>query len=135
MRVLVDTSAWVDFLNGHPSPERQAVADLIAGEHEVCTCGVVVAEVFQGLRKTRGRRELTDLFRQMDFLNADGIDTYLRSAAVYRNLRRRGVTIRSTVDCLIAVLAESNRCWLLARDADMDRLLDSGEVEVPRWPP
>lgn len=135
MRVLVDTSAWVDFLNGHPSPERKAVADLIAGEHVVCSCGVVVAEVFHGLKSDKGRDDLADLFREMDFLEPRGIDLYLEAAKPYRDLRGRGITIRSTIDCLIAVLAEANRCWLLARDADLGRIVDSGLVDVRRWPP
>ena len=47
MRVLVDTSAWVDFLNGFPSPAADALAGLLQGDDDVCTCGIVVAEVFQ----------------------------------------------------------------------------------------
>ena len=53
MKILVDTSAWVDYLNGHPSPERAALADLVVSDHEICTCGVVIAEVFQD---SAGRR-------------------------------------------------------------------------------
>ncbi|MGH9367353.1 MAG: PIN domain-containing protein [Thermoanaerobaculia bacterium] len=48
MKVLVDTSAWVDFLNGRPSPEAAALAALVAGGDELCTCGIVAAEVFSG---------------------------------------------------------------------------------------
>lgn len=58
MKVLIVTSAWVDFLNGYGSPERAAVADLPAGEDDIRTCGVVVAEGFQGLRKTSGIGEI-----------------------------------------------------------------------------
>jgi len=47
LRVLVDTSVWVDFLNGYPSPQRAALADLLASDHDLGTCGVVVAGVFQ----------------------------------------------------------------------------------------
>lgn len=134
MKVLVDTSAWVDFLNGYPSLESQAVAELIAGDDEVCTCGVVIAEVFQGLRKDKERSRLAELFRDLVLLEPAGADPYFRSADVYRSLRERGVTIRSTIDCLIAVLAKENGCSLLARDRDMDRILDSGILELERWP-
>src|SRR5687768_14327105 len=44
VKVLVDTSAWADFLNGHPSSEAATVVELINGDDELCTCGVVVAE-------------------------------------------------------------------------------------------
>jgi predicted nucleic acid-binding protein len=134
LRVLVDTSIWVDFLNGYPSPERQILADLFVSGHEVCTCGVVVAEVFQGLRKDEGRARLTALFRDLSYLEPMGIDLYLRAADLYRALRKRGVTIRSTIDCVIAVLAEQNECALLARDRDMEMILTSGVLPVERWP-
>lgn len=134
MKVLVDTSAWADFLNGHPTAEREALRELITGEDDLFTCGLVVAEVFQGLRKEKGREELTDLFRQLNYLEPDGIELYFRAAALYRDLRAQGVTIRSTIDCLIAILAETSGCHLLARDRDLAQILKSGLVSVRPWP-
>lgn len=134
MKVLVDTSVWVDFLNGHPSLERLALSSLFPSDHEICTCGVVVAEVFQGLRKEKGLARLTALFRDLTYLEPAGIDLYLRAADLYGALRQRGKTIRSTIDCLIAVLADEHGCSLLARDRDMATLLASGLVAVGRWP-
>lgn len=134
MRVLVDTSAWVDFLNGHASAERQAVADLVAGQDEVCTCGVIVAEVFQGLRRDKGRNELQGLFRNLLFLEPSGIELYLRSAEIYRLLRQKGATVRSTIDCLIAALAEENGCYIMARDRGLETILRSGLVKSRLWP-
>jgi hypothetical protein len=134
VKVLVDTSAWADFLNGHPTAEREALRELITGEDDLFTCGLVVAEVFQGLRKEKGREELTDLFRQLNYLEPDGIELYFRAAALYRDLRAQGVTIRSTIDCLIAILAETSGCHLLARDRDLAQILKSGLVSVRPWP-
>jgi len=133
MRVLIDTSAWVDFLNGHPSPERQAVADLVAGRDELCTCGLIVAEVFQGLRRDKGREELQRLFRNLLFLEPSGIGLYFRAAEIYRLLRERGTTVRSTIACLIAALAEERGCYLLARDRDLEMILRSGLVRAYLW--
>jgi predicted nucleic acid-binding protein len=134
VKVLVDTSAWVEFLNGRPSPERHAVDRLLEGEDDVCTCGVVVAEVFQGLRREKERLALEDFFRQMTLLEAPGLSTYFRAADLYRTLRRRGVTVRSTIDCFIAVLAEENGCALLFRDRDLKLVLSSGLLSLPVWP-
>ncbi|HXU28958.1 MAG TPA: PIN domain-containing protein [Thermoanaerobaculia bacterium] len=134
MKVLVDTSVWVDFLNGYPSPERQALASLVPSDHEICTCGVIVAEVFQGLRREEGLARLAARFRDLTYLEPAGIDLYFRAADLYRALRQRGKTIRSTIDCLIAALADEHGCSLLARDGDMDLLLASGLLKVDRWP-
>jgi len=126
VRVLVDTSAWVDFLNGHPSKECAALASLIASEEEMCTCGVIVSEVFQGLKRDKGRKDLEGLFRKLVFLEPSGVEPYLRAAEIYRNLRRLGHTVRSTIDCLIAVVAEEGGCHVLARDRDLSTILGSG---------
>jgi predicted nucleic acid-binding protein len=134
VRVLVDTSAWVDFLNGFSSPAADAVADLLQGDEEICTCGIVVAEVFQGLRRDRERRAIQRSFEDLLFLEPSGIAVYLRAAALYRSLRKQGVTVRSTVDCIIAAVAEDADCALVARDRDMDAILDSGLLKAARWP-
>jgi len=133
LKVLVDTSAWVDFLNGYPSSERAALADLIRSEHDVCTCGVIVAEVFQGLRESRSRGRIARIFGELTFLEASGIDLYFRTAEVYRGCRQRGLTVRSTVDCLIAAIAEENGCHVLARDRDLRIVLGSGLVRATLW--
>jgi len=133
LKVLVDTSVWVDFFNGYPSPEEKALSRLIAGNDEIFTCGVVVAEVFQGLRRDRGRAEIVRLFRELVFVEPSGIEAYLRAADVYQSLRRRGVTVRSTIDCLIAVVAEENECDVLSRDRDLQAVLASGLLKARSW--
>jgi len=134
VRVLVDTSVWGDFLNGYPSPHADVLGELLEGDHEVCTCGIVVAEVFQGLRRAQGREAIRRSFEDLPFLEPSGIGLYLRAAEVFRTLRARGRTVRSTVDCVIAALAEENRCAVLARDRDLDTLLASGLLKAEAWP-
>ena len=134
MKVLVDTSAWVDFLNGFPSPAADALDDLLRGDDDVCTCGIVVAEVFQGLRRNRGREAIRRSIENMIFLEPPGSRLYFRAAEIFRSLRERGTTVRSTVDCIIAAIAEDGGCALLARDRDMDAILDSGLLKTRRWP-
>jgi hypothetical protein len=135
VRVLVDTSAWVDFLNGAPSTAAEALAELLSGDDDVCTCGIVVAEVFQGLRRDEGRDAIRRSFEDLVFLEPPEIRLYLRAAELYRELRRRGKTVRSTVDCIIAAIAEDGGCSLLAHDRDMDAILDSGLLKTARWHP
>ena len=134
MRILVDTSVWVDFLNGYPSLEQATLAALLENDYDLCTCGVVVAEVFQGLRRDKGRDHLAQSFQELTYLDPSGVGLYFRAAEIYRLLRARGVTVRSTIDGLIAALAEENGAALLARDRDMKVILESGLVRAPRWP-
>ena len=134
MKILVDTSVWADFFSGFETTEQKALSRLIAGNEEICTCGVVVAEVFQGLRRPAGRGAIEGLFRELVFLEPVGIEPYLRAADIYRRLRGRGVTVRSTIDCLIAVIAEENGCDILSRDRDLAAILGSGLVKARACP-
>jgi predicted nucleic acid-binding protein len=125
----------VDFLNGYPSPAADALGELLQGDDDVCTCGIVAAEVFQGLRRDRARDAIRRSFEDMAFLEPSGIRLYFRAAELYRSLQERGKTVRSTIDCIVAAIAEEGGCDLLARDRDMDAILDSGLLKAGRWQP
>lgn len=134
MNVLVDTSVWVDFFNGHRSPEAVALEGFIDQEDEIATCGVVIAEFFQGLRSERSIGRLEPYFREMSCLEASEPETYFRAADLFRQLRRRGITVRSTIDCVIACLAAQHGYHLLAKDRDMALILQSGLCPVRPTP-
>ena len=130
MKVLVDTSVWVDFLNGFSSPEAKTLRAIAIDVGVLATCGVVAAEVLQGLRSDGAVRRTKAYFQDLDWLSPRGPETYFSAASLYRELRRRGITVRSTIDCLIAQLAAEGDCELLARDRDMARIIESGIVDV-----
>ncbi|MSP59398.1 MAG: PIN domain nuclease [Myxococcales bacterium] len=126
VRILVDTSVWVDFFNGHRSREADTLARCIEEREDIATCGVILAEFFQGIRRREDLRALEAYFREMPSLAPRDPDTYLAAAALFRNLRAKGVTVRSTIDCLIARLAEEHDTLILARDRDLAAILGSG---------
>ncbi len=124
MKVLVDTSVWVDFFNGYESQQAEDLAALIRNENEIATCGVIMAEFFQGIRKRKSLELLIPYFRDMTYLTPQDPDSYLTAADLYRRLRGEGVTIRSTIDCLIAILAAENNAYILAKDIDFVRMFE-----------
>lgn len=130
MKVLVDTSVWVDFFNQYPSREADLLARLIEDEAEIVTCGVVIAEFFQGLRKASSPALLERHFRDMECLSPREPETYFAAALLYRELRGRGVTVRSTIDCLIVRLAAEHGVLLLSKDRDITSILASGLTDV-----
>jgi len=134
MRVLVDSSAWVDFFNGHPSPQADALVRLIREEADVLTCGVVAAEVLQGIRQSKSLTTIERHFREMEWLTPREPETYLGAADLYRQLRSRGLTIRSTIDCIIARLAEENGALLLSKDRDLQIIIDSELLNLRALP-
>ncbi len=134
MRVLVDTSAWVDFFNGHPSPQADALARLIREEADVLTCGVVAAEVLQGIRRSKSLTRIEKHFREMEWLTPREPETYLEAADLNRKLREQGLTIQSTIDCIIAKLAEENDAVLLSKDRDLQIIIDSNLLDLHALP-
>ena len=134
MRVLVDTSVWIDFFNGHPSSEAETLAGLIEDEVELLTCGVIVAEFMQGIRDSEALGKLEFHFQDMDWLTPEEPQTYLSAADLYRRLRARGITIRSTIDCLIAVLAKEHGAFVLAKDRDIRMIVESGLLDLREFP-
>lgn len=130
MNVLVDTSVWVDFFNGQTTPQTSAVRAFLDQGDDVATCGLILAEFFQGLRTPRSVKELRPFFELMRCLAPSEPETYFRAAELFRELRRKGITVRSTVDCLIACLAAQHGYHLLSRDRDMALILESGLCPV-----
>ncbi len=130
MMILVDTSVWIDFFNSYESREAQTLAELIDQEMEIATCGIVAAEFMQGIRDKKTLKILDMQFRDMEWLTPREPDTYLEAAALFRALRSRGITIRSTIDCLIARLAYENKASLLSRDRDLKMIIDSGILSL-----
>jgi predicted nucleic acid-binding protein len=134
MRVLVDTSVWVDFLNGHPSRHAETLAQLIREEADLVTCGLVVSEVLQGLRKSKTVLTIETHFREMDWLSPTEPDTYLEAADLLRSLRARGLTIRSTIDCVIAKLAADHGALILSKDRDLTLIVESRFLNLRSMP-
>lgn len=124
--ILVDTSTWADFFNGRITHETKLLSEEIANRTEIATCGLIVAEFFQGLRKPQSIKHLAPFFREMIWLSLQEPDDYFAAAELFRSLRRRGVTVRSTIDCLLARLAEQHGASLLSSDRDIHAILRSG---------
>ncbi len=134
MKVLVDTSVWIDFFNDYKSPAAEALARLIDEEVDLLTCGVILSEFMQGLKDPGTIKTLEKHFREMDWLTPQEPETYLAAAALFRDLRRRGITVRSTIDCLIAQLALENKALILTKDKDLSRIIDSGVMRLQAFP-
>jgi predicted nucleic acid-binding protein len=121
--IVVDSSVLISFLRGVPTPGANRLAELeLVGEPfalPVACC----QEVLQGARDEREWRLLdTYLSSQWLLAPADPWQTHREAARIYFDCRRRGVTVRSTVDCLIAQLVIDHAAILLHEDADFERI-------------
>lgn len=115
--VLVDSSVWIDYFNGVPTPETDRL-DALLGKDVVATGDLILVEVLQGIRNDSDfqavKRALSE-FPSFDLLGRERAD---RVAMRYRRLRRNGVTIRKTVDVVIASFCVDEGIPLLFSDRD-----------------
>ena len=117
MMVLVDSTVWIDFFSSRSSPHVKALEMLIEERNDICICGVVLTEVLQGIQNDLEYRKTKDLFNDLIFLPMSN-QAFIHSAKIYRSLRKKGITIRNTLDCMIASVAIENKIPLLHHDKD-----------------
>jgi len=125
--ILVDTSAWIEFLRDTGSPIRQRVDDLLATE--IATCDAVRMKVLAGARDEQRLQPLRRLLARASSLPTAPVD-YDAAAAIYRSCRQRGHTVRKLIDCLIAAVAIRGNLPVLYRDADFDVLAQHTRLRV-----
>jgi predicted nucleic acid-binding protein len=117
--ILIDTSAWIEFLRDTGSPVCQRVIDVLGSE--IATCEPIRMEVLAGARDERHLGELRGLMARAVVVPME-VSDYEDAAAWYRVCRRNGDTVRKLIDCLIASVAIRSRSSLLHCDSDFDVL-------------
>lgn len=116
--ILVDSSAWVEFLRATGSPAHLRLRAALRGGAELACTDVVLMEILAGTRDERDRDRLRRLLVGLEFLAVDGPADYESAAELYRLCRRGGETPRKLTDCLIAAVVIRNEAELLCSDAD-----------------
>ena len=125
--ILIDTSAWVEFLRGTGSPICDRVEALLDGE--IATCDAIRMEVLAGARDEHHLERLRRLLARATVLPTTPAD-YDEAAALFRRCRREGYTLRRLIDCLIASVAIRAAAPLLHNDADFDVLARHAGLRV-----
>lgn len=132
MKVLIDSSVWIDHLRGvgtretaifktllealDPRPAhtgREPTADLLVGD-------LVLCEVLRGIPDEREHAAVKDVLLSFELVRIGGVELALEAADHYRALRRIGVTVRKTIDLLIGTWCIAGNCALLHSDRDFD---------------
>jgi len=129
--IVVDSSVWIDFLNGRDAPHVRRLRAVL-GADEIVVGDLMLCEVLQGLETETMAVEVEALLRRFDIVPMAGEAIAVAAARNFRALRRRGITVRKTIDLLIGTWCIENRRPLLHNDSDfrpMARHL--GLIEVP----
>jgi predicted nucleic acid-binding protein len=117
--VLVDTTVWIDFFVAKSTSQVAELERLLNEREDICTCGIILTEVLQGIREDEDYQRTLSSFHTFLFLPMNR-QTFVRAAELYRSLWRKGVTVRKPVDCMIASVAIEHDIALLHNDQDFD---------------
>ena len=125
--LLVDTSVWIELFRKPSRLRLEDVGDL----DEIVTCPPIVQEVLQGFRDAAAFRAAREAMTALPIIESPlSLDVFLEAAGLFRNARERGVTIRSSADCLIAACALRHDLTVVHRDRDFDGLAKTASLRV-----
>jgi predicted nucleic acid-binding protein len=128
--IVVDTSVWIDVLAGRDTSPAVRCVELIEGGEPVALTDVIFAELLQGLRDEKQAKVVERHLRAYPVLRLEGLDDFALAARLYRTARSAGVTVRTTLDCLIAAPCVRTGAPLLHADADFDRLASCTSLRI-----
>ena len=115
--ILVDTSVWIDFFAGRDLPRVSTLEQCIVENENLALCGIVLTEILQGIVEDTVYRRVRRYLSPLIMLPMPEA-VFVRAANIYCNLRKRGITIRATNDCVIAATTLEHGCQLLHNDKD-----------------
>lgn len=121
--ILVDSSVWIDFFRGTVTPQVD-VLDRLLGEEPVAIGDLMMTEVLQGFSNERDFNQAQRMLGALDLVEIGGRDVMVEAARYFRHLRSRGITIRKTIDTLIATRCIVSGHRLLYSDRDFDPFVD-----------
>jgi len=121
--LVVDASVWIDFFSGRSHPTVEALAELLShGEVRLVVPDLVLYEVLRGFRHERHLRQASLLMQGLSIEPCTGETVALAAVQHDRSLREKGITVRSSVDVLIAAFCIENDYALLHKDRDFEAL-------------
>lgn len=117
--ILVDSSVWIDYFRGTATPQAEKL-DSLLGSEPVVTGDLVLTEVLQGFASEHDFNLATKLLTSLVVVDLGGQDIAIQAAKNFRALRSLGITVRKTIDTVIATRCITNGLTLLYSDRDFD---------------
>jgi len=115
--MIVDSNTWADFFNGVQSPHANRLEAALDEEEDLAVIPIIITEVLQGFRTDTGFQRAQRVLVSLPVIHPT-VDCHVRAARMFRSLRRKGVTVRGAVDCVIAQSCLDTEAALLSPDAD-----------------
>lgn len=122
--ILVDTSIWIDFFNNKIENQKVEILDSLLKNKQktLFITDIILTEILQGIREDSKYVITKNTMLSLPFVHAKNYDTYIHAVDIYRECRKKGITIRKTIDCLIVAIAIENNLTLLHNDRDFSNI-------------
>src|SRR5437870_3932256 len=130
--IVVDTTVWIDFLEARGTAFDRHLTELVENDAPLALVDLVYCEVLQGIRDDDAYQRTRRSLLAHPILRARGLETFETAANLYRTARRRGLTIRRTVDCLIAAICLEAGAAIYHNDRDYDALAAVSSLVIHR---
>lgn len=117
--IVADTSAWIDYFSGISAAHTDALDDALLN-NRVVIGDLIITELLQGFKNDKEYRIVLNLMDSLEYRDMLGKELAIQSARNYRILRKKGVTIRKTIDVMIATFCMENGFMLIHNDRDFD---------------
>jgi predicted nucleic acid-binding protein len=127
--ILVDTSVWIDFFSGRDQPHVAVLEQSILDDEDLALCGIILTEILQGIADDATHRRVRRYLGPLILLPMPE-RVFVRAADIYRKLRKTGITIRKSNDCIIAATALEHHCQLLHNDKDFSPIADHYSLKI-----
>lgn len=119
--IIVDSNTWADFFNGVATPHAARLDQALEREEDLSVIPIIVTEVLQGFRTDTGFQQARKVLLSLPIIHPT-VSCHVRAARLFRRLRRKGVTVRGAVDCVIAQTCLDVGAELLSPDADFKQI-------------
>jgi predicted nucleic acid-binding protein len=131
MNLIVDSSVWIDGFNPRiQTPEKELLKQLIVNDYPIYLCPIIYQEVLQGVKEDKTFEEMKFILQQYRMVDIDLIDATNYAIDLYRHLRKKGITIRKSIDCLISSYAILGNMYILHNDKDFTQIAKESKLKI-----
>ncbi len=117
--IVADTSVWIDYLKGITAPHTD-ILDQELLRNRIITGDIIIAEFLQGFKDEKDYNKAKEIMNALEYYNFVGKEIAFKSAHNFRRLRKIGITVRKTIDVIIATFCIENDFPLIHNDKDFD---------------
>lgn len=130
-KAIFDSSVWINLSRNVTNKETELLLDYIStNSAQVFLTPTIIQEILQGVKTERGFREKLNVLDSFNRFEDDWLTTSISAAGLYSTLRRKGITIRKSTDCLIAQVAIQNDVLLVHNDSDFELIAKGSELRT-----